>query len=316
MKVAALYDVHGMPWALEAVLAEAQAEADAIVFGGDYFGGPVRRGDIRARSRRSTRRSLRGNAEDADPRTARAAADGRSLDGVLYCHATPTSNTPMTTVFTPEDDLRAMFGERGTFVIGHTHHQFDRRVGDLRVVNAGSVGMPYEGDVAAFWLLVVDGEPQFRATDVRRRGRRRANPCEQLAVRRRVHRREPARRRRPRRSGQVLRVAEVRIPIGRVGRPHGLDGAFFVEQPSDDARWWKTGASFLADGTPVDVVAHRTLVGAAGDPARHRRRARRAARGRARRAAADRGGRVLRLRARRARGGGGGRACARKGRRL
>jgi hypothetical protein len=49
-------------------------------------------------------------------------------------------------------------------VIGHSHHQFDRRVGDLRVVNAGSVGMPYEGEVAAFWTLVVDGEPEFRKT--------------------------------------------------------------------------------------------------------------------------------------------------------
>ncbi|HZQ82607.1 MAG TPA: ribosome maturation factor RimM [Gaiellaceae bacterium] len=51
------------------------------------------------------------------------------------------------------------------------------------------------------------------------------------------------------------------VQIGRVGRPHGIDGAFFVEQPSDDARWWKTGASFLAGGTPVEVVAHRTSSG-------------------------------------------------------
>jgi diadenosine tetraphosphatase ApaH/serine/threonine PP2A family protein phosphatase len=70
----------------------------------------------------------------------------------------------MTTVFTPDDDLRAMFGERGTFVIGHTHHQFDRSVGELRVINAGSVGMPYEGEVAAFWALVEDGEPRFMRT--------------------------------------------------------------------------------------------------------------------------------------------------------
>ena len=34
----------------------------------------------------------------------------------------------------------------------------------MRVVNAGSVGMPYEGEVAAFWLLVEDGEPSFRKT--------------------------------------------------------------------------------------------------------------------------------------------------------
>ena len=66
-------------------------------------------------------------------------------------------------MFTPDETLLERFGS-GTVVIGHTHHQFDRRVGDLRVVNAGSVGMPYEGEVAAFWTLVVDGEPQFRKT--------------------------------------------------------------------------------------------------------------------------------------------------------
>ncbi|HEU5362599.1 MAG TPA: ribosome maturation factor RimM [Gaiellaceae bacterium] len=49
--------------------------------------------------------------------------------------------------------------------------------------------------------------------------------------------------------------------IGKVGRPHGIDGAFFVEQPSDDRRWWTTGARFLARGVPVEVVAHRTSSG-------------------------------------------------------
>jgi len=53
----------------------------------------------------------------------------------------------------------------------------------------------------------------------------------------------------------------VRVVIGKVGRPHGIDGAFFVEHPSDDGRWWKTGARFLAGGTPVEVVAHRTSSG-------------------------------------------------------
>jgi 16S rRNA processing protein RimM len=46
-----------------------------------------------------------------------------------------------------------------------------------------------------------------------------------------------------------------------VGRPHGIDGAFFVEQPSEDRRWWQTGARFLAGGRPVEVVAHRTSSG-------------------------------------------------------
>ena len=53
----------------------------------------------------------------------------------------------------------------------------------------------------------------------------------------------------------------MRIRIGRVGRPHGIDGAFFVEQPSDDMRWWKTGARFLAGGRAVEVVAHRRSSG-------------------------------------------------------
>jgi 16S rRNA processing protein RimM len=53
----------------------------------------------------------------------------------------------------------------------------------------------------------------------------------------------------------------MRVPIGKVGRPHGIDGAFFVEQPSDDDRWWKTGARFFAGGAEVEVVAHRRSSG-------------------------------------------------------
>ena len=53
----------------------------------------------------------------------------------------------------------------------------------------------------------------------------------------------------------------MKVRIGRAGRPHGIDGSFFVEQPSEDKRWWKTGATFLANGAPVEVVAHRTSSG-------------------------------------------------------
>jgi predicted phosphodiesterase len=160
MRVAALYDIHGMPWALEAVLAE--VEADAIVVGGDIFGGPYDEETYRVVSGLDAT-LVRGNAEEGDPRTASLPLTAL-LDGVTYCHATPTANTPITTAATPEADLVATFGERGTFVIGHTHHQFDRRVGELRVVNAGSVGMAYESDVAAYWTVVEDGEPRFMRT--------------------------------------------------------------------------------------------------------------------------------------------------------
>ena len=53
----------------------------------------------------------------------------------------------------------------------------------------------------------------------------------------------------------------MRVQIGRVGRSHGIDGAFFVEQPSSDDRWWKTGARFLAGGREAEVVAHRRSSG-------------------------------------------------------
>jgi diadenosine tetraphosphatase ApaH/serine/threonine PP2A family protein phosphatase len=177
MKVAALYDVHAMPWALEAVLATVEAErADVIVFGGDYLHGPCPRETV-ALIRSLDAHVLRGNCEDLAEDWERGELEAADLDwlqslplavtvdGVLYCHAAPSANTPITTAVTPDDAITETFaGHTGTIVIGHTHHQFDRRVGDLRVVNAGSVGMAYEGEVAAFWTLVDDGEPSHRRT--------------------------------------------------------------------------------------------------------------------------------------------------------
>ena len=170
MRVAALYDLHGMPWALEAVLAE--VDADAIVIGGDFIYGPYPRQTLE-RIRALDATVLRGNCErdpgewDVSQLSEEQLAWAKSLpvaavlDGVTYCHATPTDDMPITTAGTPEEDVAKTFdGHAGTIVIGHTHHQFDRRIGDLRVVNAGSVGMAYEGDVAAFWTLVEDGEPR------------------------------------------------------------------------------------------------------------------------------------------------------------
>jgi 16S rRNA processing protein RimM len=54
------------------------------------------------------------------------------------------------------------------------------------------------------------------------------------------------------------------VPVGKVGRFHGLDGAFFVEEPSDDGRWFEVGACLVADGAEAEVVAARR--GAGGRP--------------------------------------------------
>jgi 16S rRNA processing protein RimM len=55
-----------------------------------------------------------------------------------------------------------------------------------------------------------------------------------------------------------------RVLVGRVGRPHGLDGSFFVESPSDDDRWFTVGSRLLAGDVEVEVVAARR--GAGGRP--------------------------------------------------
>jgi hypothetical protein len=83
------------------------------------------------------------------------ALDIHGLGEVLFCHATPRSNTEIFTRRTPEDVLLPAFAAAGASVIvcGHTHMQFDRRIGASRVVNAGSVGMPF-GEPGADWLLL------------------------------------------------------------------------------------------------------------------------------------------------------------------
>ena len=77
------------------------------------------------------------------------------LGGVLFCHATPRNDTEIFTRLTSDDRLFPVFeGVNAPLVIcGHTHMQFDRMVGRTRVVNAGSVGMPFQ-ESGAYWLLL------------------------------------------------------------------------------------------------------------------------------------------------------------------
>jgi predicted phosphodiesterase len=84
---------------------------------------------------------------------------------VLFCHATPSSDTEIFTRQTPEARVLALFGgvTAPAVVCGHTHMQFDRRLERLRIVNAGSVGMPF-GDPGAYWLLL-GPDVQHRRTE-------------------------------------------------------------------------------------------------------------------------------------------------------
>jgi len=90
------------------------------------------------------------------PKTLRLEAEG--LGPVLFCHGTPRSETEVFTRLTAEERLAPLFDGLGAAVVvcGHTHMQFDRLIGNTRVVNAGSVGAPF-GTPGAYWALLGPG---------------------------------------------------------------------------------------------------------------------------------------------------------------
>jgi putative phosphoesterase len=195
LRVAALYDIHGMLEPLEAVLRELDDEdVDAVVIGGDAISGPQpRETNERLRALELPMHWIRGNGERAlGPDSGDAVMNGESaraalaftashfsederrelsglpervtldLDGLgetLFCHASPRNDLDIVTVLTPEDRMRTLLEgvSQQVVIAGHTHMQFDRVVDGIRWINPGSVGMPYEGDVAAFWGIFGPG---------------------------------------------------------------------------------------------------------------------------------------------------------------
>jgi diadenosine tetraphosphatase ApaH/serine/threonine PP2A family protein phosphatase len=86
------------------------------------------------------------------------------LGEVQFCHGTPRSETEVFTRLTAENRLIPIFEPLhvSLVVCGHTHMQFDRMIGQTRVVNAGSVGEPF-GQRGAYWLLL-GSDVQLRRT--------------------------------------------------------------------------------------------------------------------------------------------------------
>jgi predicted phosphodiesterase len=78
------------------------------------------------------------------------------LGDVCFCHGTPRSEDEMLTAHTSDERLGAVLADAPARVVvgGHTHSLVDRTVGGIRYVNAGSVGMPYEGEPGAYWVLL------------------------------------------------------------------------------------------------------------------------------------------------------------------
>src|SRR5688572_2068880 len=164
-RVAVVSDIHGNLPPLEAVLAEvAREDVDAIVVPGDTISGPWPAETFDLLTSVGAR-FVMGNADrlvlDRDeqygplaPWSAdrlgeeRLAAAGEwplvlelEVDGlghVLVCHSTPASPDPIYTRVTPEDEVLALLGPLDAEVVvsGHTHMQYDRRLGaGPRLVN-------------------------------------------------------------------------------------------------------------------------------------------------------------------------------------
>lgn len=201
-RVAVLYDIHGNLPALEAVLAELRrAGADEVVVGGDVVPGPMPAGTVEALLELPVPvRFIRGNGEQDVLAVAAGEEPERVPEGfrpllrwvadalppsllevmagwppthrlrqagvgeILVCHATPRDDSELVTEVTPAERMRPVFEAPGADLVlcGHTHMPFDRRVGTVRVVNPGSVGMPF-GRPGAYWALL-DGEVRLRRT--------------------------------------------------------------------------------------------------------------------------------------------------------
>jgi len=190
LRVAALADIHGNLPALEAVLAEVDRERpDLIVVCGDVASGPMPAQTIDLLLKLPRARYVRGNADrglidefdgKSKPEMPGPFADWCAkqisrqqrdflaafedsvvvddVDGVgktLFCHATPRSDVLIMTAETPLERIRELLAgtDAQVVVCGHTHMQFDRTVDGVRVVNAGSVGMPY-GKPGAYWTML------------------------------------------------------------------------------------------------------------------------------------------------------------------
>ena len=193
MAIAALYDIHGNLPALEAVLQELQQyEIDQVIIGGDVVPGPMAAACLNTlKSLKYPTRFVIGNCENTiltlkkggsppalPPKvlsvfewTANELSPSdleeigqwsntielsdSTFGKLLFCHASPRNDTDIYTRETKEKKLKPLFeGVTADVVIcGHTHMQFDRFIGSIRTINAGSVGMPF-GKTGAYWLLI------------------------------------------------------------------------------------------------------------------------------------------------------------------
>ncbi|MFM2479715.1 metallophosphoesterase family protein [Celerinatantimonas sp. MCCC 1A17872] len=193
MAIAALYDIHANLTALKAVVEELKKyPVTQIVIGGDVIAGPQPIETLELLQEVTTPTYfVRGNAEsdllrylngeqagglsaNADEITSWVAKQLTSshqqfiaswqpyvelTDSIwgqmVFCHASLRSDTEIFTRLSSKEKLCTIFQDvhASTIVCGHTHMQFNKTIADKRIINAGSVGMPF-AKPGAQWLLL------------------------------------------------------------------------------------------------------------------------------------------------------------------
>ncbi len=181
-----------------------EVQPDLIVVGGDIISGPMPVQTLERLAQLGDQvRTIRGNGDrevvmtfDGQPLSSAMSEKGREelywiaqqlthsqrdflaalpeqlvfnvegLGNILFCHATARNDEEIFTPGTSDKQLSVMFSDvkQEIVVCGHTHVQFERRVGNLHILNAGSVGMPFADQPGAYWLLLGPEGYQFRMT--------------------------------------------------------------------------------------------------------------------------------------------------------
>ena len=79
-------------------------------------------------------------------------------------HASPDSPWRAPAHDASEQELRSTYGPLGTSMVvhGHIHRPYIRTISEMIVANSGSVGLPYDGDPRASYLLLGDSTPEIR----------------------------------------------------------------------------------------------------------------------------------------------------------
>ncbi|WP_434716446.1 metallophosphoesterase family protein [Lacticaseibacillus paracasei] len=200
MKIAALYDIHGNYPALKEVLKQVKKlSPDLVVLGGDLIAGPMPLETLSLLKRVSTTFKTVGIMGNNDQDIVDIYAKKRvglsrkateqltwianqlsykqvsflrnllpsiSIGNYFFCHAVKNDNT---TVFSPRQNkayIEALFkGVQESYIIcGHTHIQFELSLPNKKIINAGSIGMPFSNQFGAQWLWLEDNRIEYKRT--------------------------------------------------------------------------------------------------------------------------------------------------------